>query len=351
MTRHQGLSRHQRDWMEGIPCTPPRPRLPSFALMTLCFACPATAYWQSRNSNYNTSTTATYYVAAAGNDSNNGLTPATAWQTITHVNAQTFSGPTTVLFNGGDTFATTTGIVLTTTVTAGPITTGSYGTGSATISSGNSASCLTVTNVPNVTVTALTCTGGGNTTNTTPGMQFINNQAGNTYLAGPTITNNTVTGYGDSGILVRGANAASGFTGGLISANTVHDVTGNSTNNQGTSCIQVQGGAFGNGVAAPSIINFTISGNLAFNCNGTTGASHREGSGIFAGQTANSLITGNVVHNTGALSAVGAVGIWAVDSTGITISFNESYNNARAGSADGDGFDLSRLANSEIMWD
>src|ERR1035437_512477 len=44
----------------------------------------------------------TYYVAAAGSDSNNGTSTGTPWQTIAHVNAQSFSPGDSILFNKGD---------------------------------------------------------------------------------------------------------------------------------------------------------------------------------------------------------------------------------------------------------
>jgi hypothetical protein len=45
----------------------------------------------------------TYYVSSgAGSDSNNGTSAATPWQTIAHVNAQTFSPGDSVLFKRGD---------------------------------------------------------------------------------------------------------------------------------------------------------------------------------------------------------------------------------------------------------
>jgi hypothetical protein len=49
------------------------------------------------------------------------------------------------------------------------------------------------------------CTDSGDTTNATNGIYVLNDQAGNTALAGPKISGNTVTGYGASGIFVFGA--------------------------------------------------------------------------------------------------------------------------------------------------
>jgi|GEM_PF-5280394 len=52
---------------------------------------------------------ANYYVASTGNDTNNGLSPATAWRTVVRVNqamtANLFHGGDSLLFNRGDTFS------------------------------------------------------------------------------------------------------------------------------------------------------------------------------------------------------------------------------------------------------
>ena len=51
------------------------------------------------------STATTYYVSAiTGNDANSGTSAATAWQTIAHVNAQTFQPGDSILFRRGDTW-------------------------------------------------------------------------------------------------------------------------------------------------------------------------------------------------------------------------------------------------------
>ena len=81
-----------------------------------------------------TSTAVTYYVSPAGSDSSNGLSPATAWQTITKVNGTTLHPGDTVLFQGGQTFSGTPLQPAGSGAVNAPITFGSYGAGSATIS-------------------------------------------------------------------------------------------------------------------------------------------------------------------------------------------------------------------------
>jgi parallel beta-helix repeat protein len=71
-----------------------------------------------------------YYISSSGNDSNNGLSASTPWQTIAKVNAAfpTLIPGDRILFNRGDTFYGT--IIVTKSGAAGsPITIGAYGTG------------------------------------------------------------------------------------------------------------------------------------------------------------------------------------------------------------------------------
>jgi hypothetical protein len=69
-----------------------------------------------------------YYVSNSGDDSNNGLTPETAWRTIEHVNAQTFQPGDSILFRRGDVWRESLYVTSSGTPAAW-ITYGAYGTG------------------------------------------------------------------------------------------------------------------------------------------------------------------------------------------------------------------------------
>lgn len=70
----------------------------------------------------------TYYVSAAGNDSNNGTSTATPWKTLAKVSSTAFSPGDIILFNSGDTF--TGQLVISSSGTSGnPIIYNKYGTG------------------------------------------------------------------------------------------------------------------------------------------------------------------------------------------------------------------------------
>jgi hypothetical protein len=292
------------------------------------------------------------FLKAAGSDGNDCLTPATACQTPSHVSGLSFTSlKVTINANGGDTLGGgTAGFSFTTSFsTKGPILQ-SYGTGQATISTGNSAAGLTATNVPGGAINNVAFVGGGNTTNTTAGISIVNSQAGNTKLAGWTISGVTVSGYGYNAISIQGTSGTSGFNGVVIANNTITNVTGNSTDSFGTSCIMVfSKTGYGNGITAPSHTNVTITGNTVSNCTGTAGNFNWSGSGIFVAQSSNVTIGGspagqNVAHDFGINSTNntgGPTGIWAADGANINISYNEAYNGRHgSGGFDGDGFGL-----------
>ena len=285
----------------------------------------------------------TYYVANGGSDSNNGLSPATAWQTIAHVNGQGLGPNATVLFNGGQTFNG--GVVITTSVSPSNITIGSYGAGQATISTGNSAACVMATNVPAVIIQNIICTGGGNTTNSTDGITVANSSAGT--LTGPTISNVTLSGYGANGINISGTDSV-GFAGTIIANNTIHDVTGNGGAH--TSCIGLN--TPGHGTAPYSHFNITVTGNTVYNCTGEASQSDWSGGGIGIYSTDGGLVAHNVAHDFSANNThcSGAGGFVAIASNAITFQFNEAYNGKFAnGGCDGNGFDIDGGATNVVM--
>src|SRR5262249_26020600 len=66
---------------------------------------PTDAALRAREPTTGTTDCTTYYVAAAGLDTNSGCSTTTPWQTIAKVNSAAFSPGSSVLFNGGDSFS------------------------------------------------------------------------------------------------------------------------------------------------------------------------------------------------------------------------------------------------------
>jgi hypothetical protein len=82
---------------------------------------------------------ATYYVAAAGSDSNSGTSSSTPWQTIAKVNGSTFSPGDLILFNRGDAWYGTSLVAPSSGSSGSPITFGAYGSGANPIIKGSTA--------------------------------------------------------------------------------------------------------------------------------------------------------------------------------------------------------------------
>lgn len=88
-----------------------------------------------------------YYVSNSGNDSNDGLTPATAWQTLSKVNASSFNAGDSILLKRGDSWNER--LTLTSSGSAGnPIVIGAYGNGNKPIITGFQT--VTLTNNGNI---------------------------------------------------------------------------------------------------------------------------------------------------------------------------------------------------------
>ncbi len=96
----------------------------------------------------------TYYVAAAGSDTNNGTSSATPWQTIAKVNATTFAAGDSVLFNRGDVWYGVALVASSSGSAGSPITFGAYGAGANPIIKGSTfLSTSGYTLAPNTTTT------------------------------------------------------------------------------------------------------------------------------------------------------------------------------------------------------
>ncbi len=89
---------------------------------TLIFACLLVAALPARAT--------TYFVAAAGSDSNSGTSSSAPWQTVAKVNGSTFSPGDSILFNRGDIWYGTALTVPSSGTSGSPITFGAYGSGS-----------------------------------------------------------------------------------------------------------------------------------------------------------------------------------------------------------------------------
>jgi hypothetical protein len=104
----------------------------------------------------------TYYVAAAGSDSNSGTSPSAPWQTIVKVNSATFSPGDSVLFNRGDVWYGTALTFPSSGSSGSPITIGAYGTGPNPILKGSTVEATSgFTLAPNTSTTIFSLSDSG----------------------------------------------------------------------------------------------------------------------------------------------------------------------------------------------
>ena len=276
------------------------------------------------NPTSNGTTVVTYYVSPTGNDSNNGRSPNTPWQTIAKVNSTTYIPGDTVLFQGGQFFAGNLQFTVQANSTQ-PFTIGSYGTGHAIISAG-AGTGLSAYNCSGFVVQHIDLVGSGVGTNTNSGIEFYADLSGNVALNYISINDVQVSGFGQDGISIGSWNNLTGYTDVQVTNAMVHD------NRDGMQVYAQTKGANRN--VSVDFCQF-------YNNPGVGGLSHSSGSGVVLGEVNGGAIEYCKSYKNGAAntSSAGPVGIWCYDSSSILIQYNESYSNTTAG-GDGAGFDL-----------
>ncbi|WAB80409.1 hypothetical protein OVN18_07435 [Microcella daejeonensis] len=296
------------------------------------------------------------YVSPTGNNTANGATPQTAWQTVARVNSATVLPGTCVLFEDSSTFAgrlTLSGGDANN--AASRVTVGTYITGTPTTATRARLRGLLILNVGGVTVQDLTVIANGTTV--LNGIELSNTLGNNNRRPGVTVQRVDVTGFPLSGILIGGKNASntskSGFSNVLIQQ---VDSYGN-----GDAGIQSFGNLCDANNANYSHLNVTVRQVAVFdnlgvpnkmvpNCSGAMEATN-SGNGIVLGDVKDSLIEQSFAFRNGAnnnFGGGGPVGIWAYNADNIVIQNNTSYSN-RSATKDGGGFDLDGGVINSVM--
>ncbi len=260
-------------------------------------------------------TLSAYYVSPAGSDTNNGLSPNTAWKSLAKVNHSVFLPGDSILLQGGATFSGTLRFNSTSSGTpTAPITVSSYGTGQATVAAGGGTGLFAL-DTAGFNISNLNFVGGsGNNKN---GILFRNDFSSNVRLHHVYLDSVTVSGFGGDGVEFAGISGQSGYS-------DVH-ITNVIAQGNGNNGIYVYG-------QTPSASNDTV---YVGHCQ----AYNDGASGIEIGDTSGGTIERCEAHDNG-LPIISSVGIWTYDSTAITIQYNESYHNRSPTNSDGDGFDL-----------
>jgi len=278
----------------------------------------------------------TYYLSPGGSDKNAGTSPTKPWRTLGKASGVAFSAGDRLLLQGGSIFLGRLSFDGQDRGTAAsPIVVSSYGSGRAVIQSGNTDG-IVIYNTAGLVIKNLIIQGAGRTANGGNGINAYTDRS-NTTMDYLWIDSVEVTGFGRYGVAIGGGNATAGFK----------DVT------------VVRSSAYGNALGgfhtysqAPYSNKNVYFGYLrAYNNPGTPGGLYPSGSGIEMGGVRIGTIERSIAFGNGALcdNPSGPVGIWAYDSDGIVIQFNESYGNRTGGASDGGGFDLDQNTRNSVV--
>lgn len=278
----------------------------------------------------------TFYVSPTGNDGASGLSPATAWRTLNRAGLATYGPGDSLLFEGSQTFNGTLWLPNLGSGTAvAPVYIGSYGTGRATIDSGNNQGAV-FWNVHYLEINGLNFSGNGRTTNNQIGLFIYHDLPAGVVLPWIRVRNLHVSGYNQEGLMVYASNWNAGFSDVLIENVHAYD--------NGHAGIIVSGNYPGELATGYCHQNVVIRNCKAYNNPGEIGltGSHT-GSGIIVSNTEGALIEYCEAYNNGADNAFnggGPVGIWFWDVKDGIIQHSESHHNHTSSTADGGGFDL-----------
>ena len=289
----------------------------------------------------------TYYVNTTGNNTD-GLTLATAWTSLSKVNAQVFQPGDRVLFEGGKTFTGNIELdALDGNIALKPVVFSTYGLGRATINTTVTNKCgFKATNLQGVHVRNLVFKGPGNgTQKDIDGILFFTDKPSG-YLSNIALTNVEVFGFGYCGMRFYSswsATVKAGYRGVRIDSCSVHDCRENGIvsfayDDQTTNFYHHR--------------DFQIRNTEVYNITGYAAGSHK-GSGIVLSQIDYSVIERCVAYNTGTLNSAcgGPGGIWVWSADNVTIQYCESHHNSSGSSTgcDGLGFDLDGGVTNSIV--
>lgn len=280
----------------------------------------------------------TYYVSPTGSDSNNGTSQATPWQTVTKINATTFSCGDTLSFQGSSSFAFNAAIYIARTGSdagkfvsncsgASPFTISTYGAGQATITN-LTTDAIQIFNMAGVMISNLVLVGPGTNAINTNGIWIEAYADATTKYDFVYINNLTISGF-RVGVLQGGDNGTTGFTNvSLLNS----DVSNNGDAGFST---------YGN-VVAPSYAhgNVYLQSVKSFNNPGRAAQANPTGLGVSFGSVKGGVLRKSVISNNGTLDTFGPVGVLTFESKNIILEFNESYLNKSGSAVDGEGMDF-----------
>lgn len=283
----------------------------------------------------------TYYISPSGSDSNSGLAPNDAWQSLAKINERNILPGETILLEGGKSFNGSLKFDSSDANDATqPVVISSYGSGKASILAGDGLG-IDVYNTAGISINNLIIAGSGKNTNQKSGIQFYNDLSGDVKLDFVEVKNCEVYGFKDFGIVVGSWNHNAGFNNVLIENNKVHDIL-----DVGISSY----GYFSSSKTGYSHSNITVRNCEVFNIPGYSKGAH-SGNGILLSDVQHSVIEHSTVYDSGSGNTNGSggpVGIWYWDADQVTIQYNEVYGMSSQ-TKDGGGFDFDGGVTNGLM--
>jgi len=278
-----------------------------------------------------------YFISAAGNDANDGLSIGSAWKTIDKVNAFPFQPGDQILFEGGASFK---GTIIFNQTHSGrqnePVVISSYGTDKATILAGYGDG-IKIFDAEYIEVRNIAVKGDGIYKNDGQGIH-VHSQRSDKMLHGIVIDKVAVTGFYWGGI---GVGASPEATKGFYNLR----ITNSEVFENGFVGIQTWGAWNDDlGMTAFNHYGLYIGYTKCYNNYGISNYTYDwSGSGILMAGVEKGLIEYCEAYNNGkdnGCNTGGPVGIWLANAKNCVIQYCESYNNKSGKSKDGGGFDI-----------
>lgn len=270
----------------------------------------------------------TRYVSPSGNDSNDGLNESSAWRTLNRVNTYGPRPGDTILLEGGRSFSGT--LEIWQGDPNNPITIDSYGSGRATISSGNQRAIYAGSD-GGLHFRNLRLVGSGAEANFQIGIELAN---GAGHASNFLVEDVEVTGYGAFGIYIWNDEwGLSDLT--LRRVDTHHNgngaYLGNSLGRHLTNVLLSEVRAYENDRLAPTVVS---------------------GFGVQLQGVSQVVVERSIFANNGTLGgpAPGDTGLYILDGSFVRIEHNESYGNWDEVWGDGHGICLGSVDDSVVQY-
>jgi hypothetical protein len=285
---------------------------------------------------------ATYYLSPSGNDSAAGTSPTTAWRTLGKASAAHLPPGSKLLLQAGGVF---TGQLTIGPGDAGsasdPVVIGSYGGGEAKISAPNGSGIFVYdtggVEIANLQLAGRPHPGEGD------GINVYSDRPAGHRLDHITISDVDASGF-LYGITLGGLHDGAGFSDVSISNSYLHDNI--------DAGLLTYGPVFDPHAPTYANQNVVVSGvQAAMNRGNPQEHKTDTGNGIVLGSVDGGSIVGSTANGNGGLGAAaqGPAGIWAYDSTGVSIEHDLAYGNETPNRVDGNGFGLDQNTSHSVM--